>query len=43
MSELDELTRLFARLGAPDPQGWASSQPNEGILQLARYLFLRQA
>lgn len=38
-----ELTKLFARLGAPDPAGWAHSQTNEGIPQLGRYLFLRQA
>jgi hypothetical protein len=40
---LDDLSRLFARLGARDPEGWARSQINEGIPQLARYLFLRQA
>ena|SRR5881394_1040480 len=38
-----ELTALFRRLGAPDPEGWALSQINEGIPQLARYVFLRQA
>ena len=40
---LKELTEMFARLGAPDPSGWASSQVNEGIEQLHRFLFLRQA
>lgn len=38
-----ELTELFARLGAPDPAQWAHSQIREGIPQLARYLFLREA
>ena len=38
-----ELTDLFARLGADDPAGWARSQIREGIPQLARFLFLRQA
>jgi hypothetical protein len=38
-----ELAALFRRLGAPDPDGWARSQIEEGIPQLARYLFLRQA
>jgi hypothetical protein len=39
----DELTALFRKLGAPDPEGWAASQIEEGIPQLARFLFLRQA
>ena len=39
----DELTALFRKLGANDPEGWASSQIEEGIPQLARFLFLRQA
>jgi hypothetical protein len=42
MSE-DELTAVFERLGATDPAGWARSQMREGIPQLARFLFLRQA
>lgn len=37
------LTRLFDELGAPEPERWARSQIDEGIPQLARYLFLRQA
>ena len=41
--KLKELTALFAKLGASDPEGWAQSQIDEGIPQLARYLFLRQA
>jgi len=40
---LAKLTELFQKCGAPDPQSWASSQINEGIPQLQRYLFLRQA
>ena len=38
-----ELAALFRRLGAPDPDSWARSQINEGIPQLTRYVFLRQA
>jgi hypothetical protein len=38
-----ELTELFGKLGARDPEGWARSQVNEGIPQLPRYLFLREA
>jgi hypothetical protein len=43
MSQLKELTQLFQRLGAPEPERWASSQIDEGINQLGRFLFLRQA
>lgn len=43
MSELHELTELFRKLGAPEPENWASSQLREGINQLGRFLFLRQA
>ncbi|MEW6126850.1 MAG: hypothetical protein AB1757_07405 [Acidobacteriota bacterium] len=38
-----ELTELFQKLGAPDPELWAASQIQEGINQLGRFLFLRQA
>ena len=41
--ELNRLSALFKKLGARDPEDWASSQVREGIPQLARYLFLRQA
>lgn len=41
--DLHDLITLFRRLGAPEPEQWASSQVREGIPQLARYLFLRQA
>ena len=40
---LDELTDIFTRLGADDPDIWAKSQHEEGINQLHRFLFLRQA
>jgi hypothetical protein len=39
----DELSALFRKLGADDPEGWARSQLRESIPQLARFLFLRQA
>lgn len=38
-----QLAALFRKLGAPDPESMARSQINEGIPQLARFLFLRQA
>jgi hypothetical protein len=38
-----ELTELFRKLGAQEPESWAHSQITEGIPQLLRYLFLRQA
>ena len=38
-----ELADLFDKLGAQDPAGWAHSQVSEGIPQLARFLFLREA
>lgn len=37
------LNEVFARLGARNPGDWARSQLDEGIPQLARFLFLRQA
>ena len=37
------LAALFKKLGAGDPAGWARSQLEEDIPQLARFLFLRQA
>ena len=40
---LEDLTARFKALGAPDPEGWAGSQHREGIPQLHRFLFLRQA
>jgi hypothetical protein len=39
----EELTAVFRKLGARNPEGWARSQILEGINQLARFLFLRQA
>jgi hypothetical protein len=41
--ELSELTESFRRMGARDPESWAYSQLSEGIPQLARFVFLRQA
>ena len=41
--DIEGLTALFDQLGARDSESWARSQVNEGIPQLARYLFLRQA
>ena len=38
-----QLTELFRKLGASDPEGWARSQIRQGIPQLPRFLFLRQA
>jgi beta-phosphoglucomutase-like phosphatase (HAD superfamily) len=43
MGSHEALARIFARLGARDPEAWARSQVEEGIPQLARFLFLRQA
>lgn len=40
---LAELTERFRALGAPDPESWARSQLEEGIPQLVRFLFLREA
>jgi hypothetical protein len=42
-SDLDELTALFQKLGATEPSSWARSQLEEGIPQLQRFLFLKQA
>ncbi len=38
-----ELAATFRILGARDPENWARSQVEEGIPQLARFVFLRQA
>jgi hypothetical protein len=40
---LSKLTELFTKLGAEEPESWAKSQVEEGINQLGRFLFLRQA
>jgi hypothetical protein len=39
----EKLTALFRKLGAPDPEERARSQIDDGIDQLSRYVFLRQA
>jgi hypothetical protein len=41
--DIPKLTRLFTELGARNPEQWAKSQAIEGLPQLARFLFLRQA
>ncbi|MEU3887504.1 hypothetical protein [Streptomyces sp. NPDC029041] len=41
MSDNEKIARLFAALGADDPQGWAASEVAENLPQLARYRFLR--
>jgi hypothetical protein len=42
-TKASKLIRLFELAGANDPQSWAKSEIDEGIPQLARFLFLRQA
>lgn len=42
-STKEELTNLFRQLGARDPEAWASSPIEEGIPQLQRFLWLREA
>jgi hypothetical protein len=42
-TKTSKLTHLFEVAGANDPQSWAKSEVDEGIPQLARFLFLRQA
>jgi hypothetical protein len=39
----DELTSLFRRFGAKNPELWAASQVDQGIPQLARFLFMKAA
>jgi hypothetical protein len=41
--DLESLTALFAKHGARKPDSWAQAQVKEGIPQLQRFLFLRQA
>ncbi len=41
--QIVELTKLFQKLGADEPESWAKSEVMENIPQLARYLFLRSA
>src|SRR5262245_53327918 len=43
MTNESRLIELFRKLGARDPEGWAASELKEGIPQLHRYLFRRQA
>ena len=39
----EELTKVFTDLGASSPELWAKSQMEEGIPQLLRFLFLKNA
>ncbi|MCC6150365.1 MAG: hypothetical protein IT461_08965 [Planctomycetes bacterium] len=40
---ISKLAKVFRKLGANDPEGWAKSQVSEGIPQLARFAFLKAA
>jgi hypothetical protein len=42
-TKLAVLTRLLELAGARNPEGWAESELQEDIPQLARFLFLRQS
>jgi len=42
-SDVRKLAELFRKFGARNAEGWAGSQIREGIPQLQRFLFLRQA
>lgn len=39
--KIRQLAEVFKQAGADDPEGWASSEVNEGINQLARFSFLK--
>lgn len=41
--EIARFAEIFRKAGARGPEGWARSQVEEGIPQLARFLFLRRA
>ncbi|MFD3565018.1 hypothetical protein ACFWVU_35965 [Streptomyces sp. NPDC058686] len=41
MTDIENLAKLFAALGAADPESWARSEIEEGLPQLARYRLLR--
>jgi hypothetical protein len=41
VANAEKLTRLFAALGADDPQSWAESEVEENLPQLARFRLLR--
>jgi len=40
---IEQLSELFAKLGAKEPEQWSRSEIEENIPQRARFLFLRQA
>ncbi|MDX6749463.1 hypothetical protein SH611_06565 [Geminicoccaceae bacterium 1502E] len=39
----ETLTEIFRKLGACEPEQWARSQIEEGVPQLVRFLFLKEA
>ena len=39
----DSLLRTFRKLEAPEPESWARGEAREGLPELARLLFLKQA
>ncbi|MBM4075787.1 MAG: hypothetical protein FJ267_09110 [Planctomycetes bacterium] len=39
---LQELIERFRQAGCKDPEGWATSEIQEGIAQFARFIFLRE-
>lgn len=41
--KLDDLTETFRVLGADDPNSWAISEVEQGIPQLAMYVFLKRS
>jgi hypothetical protein len=41
--QIAQLTKLFQKFGAKNPESWARSEIMENIPQLARFLFLRAA
>ncbi len=38
-----QLLGIFRKLGAANPEGWARSETEDGIPQLSRFIFLREA
>lgn len=41
--KLKDLTALFRKLGAVEPEGWARSEIEDGIPQFPRFVFLKAA
>lgn len=42
-TQIAELSKIFHKLGADDPESWAKSEITENIAQLTRFVFLRAA